>query len=262
MSVKNWVLIADDNLPFCSLCASLLESYGYEAITMSPDRALASVIAHLAPRVVVLNMVLQPGGAVMLLDSLRDATGRLPCHFIMLSPIDCAAIERKVLAAGADCCLLQPCDLDKLIARIISLAGPPSTGHSLPLFMKPEKLSLEQRAADLLNQLGIPAHVKGRLYLHTAIVQSLENPELLRSVTKQLYPAVARSHDASSAQVERSIRRAIAQAYSWGDPAAFAECFGSSLRLTNLAFIAGAVEFLCRQQGLSGQDVGWVAWHR
>ena len=65
---------------------------------------------------------------------------------------------------------------------------------------------LEIIISDIMHQIGVPAHIKGYRYLRYAIIKSIENPELMSSVTKVLYPSVAKEFGTTPSRVERAIR--------------------------------------------------------
>ncbi len=96
---------------------------------------------------------------------------------------------------------------------------------------------------DILHQIGVPAHIKGYHYLRRAILMVLENMELLGSVTKELYPAVARAYSTTPSRVERAIRHAIEVAWDRGDVEVLNSFFGYTIqntrgKPTNSEFIA------------------------
>ena len=96
---------------------------------------------------------------------------------------------------------------------------------------------------DVIHQLGVPAHIKGYHYLREAILSSIEDPELLESVTKLLYPTVAKRFDTTSSRVERAIRHAIEIAWDRGNLDTLNAFFGYTVNTckgkpTNSEFIA------------------------
>lgn len=50
--------------------------------------------------------------------------------------------------------------------------------------------------------MGIPAHIKGYMYLRTAIMKTYDNIDILGQVTKVLYPEIARNYNTTSSRVE------------------------------------------------------------
>ena len=68
---------------------------------------------------------------------------------------------------------------------------------------------LEIMITEILHQIGVPAHIKGYHYLREAILRTVKSPEFINSVTKLLYPTVAKAYQTTASRVERAIRHAI-----------------------------------------------------
>jgi sporulation transcription factor Spo0A len=97
--------------------------------------------------------------------------------------------------------------------------------------------------SDIMRQIGVPAHIKGYHYLRTAIKYCLDDSEMLSSVTKILYPSVAKKYKTTSSRVERAIRHAIEVAWDRGDVDVLSSYFGYTIQSergkpTNSEFIA------------------------
>ena len=106
-----------------------------------------------------------------------------------------------------------------------------------------QKLELEQDITDILHEIGIPAHIKGYMYLRTAILETFMNTDYLGQITKVLYPEIARRYMTTSSRVERAIRHAIEVAWTRGNIDAIDDIFGytisaSKAKPTNSEFIA------------------------
>lgn len=102
----------------------------------------------------------------------------------------------------------------------------------------------------MMLRLGMPAHLNGYHYLREGICMSLEDMELVGSVTKLLYPEIAKRYHTSSEKVERAIRSAIEVSWKRGDEKLFEEIFGYSrvhgkIRPTNSEFILGVSDRIC-----------------
>ena len=70
---------------------------------------------------------------------------------------------------------------------------------------------------EILHQIGVPAHIKGYQYLRDAIIMVIREPEMLNSITKILYPTIAKRNQTTPSRVERAIRHAIEVAWSRGN---------------------------------------------
>lgn len=102
---------------------------------------------------------------------------------------------------------------------------------------------LEKEITSTLHSLGIPAHIKGYQYLRYAILSCMEDPALISSITKLLYPAIAEKYSTTPSRVERAIRHAIEVAWSKGSMNALDNMFGYTVnsgkgKPTNSEFIA------------------------
>ena len=108
---------------------------------------------------------------------------------------------------------------------------------------------LEIMTTDIIRQLGIPAHIKGYWYLRYALILCTENNEMITSVTKTLYPAVAAKFKTASSGVDSNIRRAIEIAWDNKNEEVLRQYFGKTVltrtkKPTNAEFIASVSEML------------------
>ena len=150
------------------------------------------------------------------------------------------------MSAGASYFVLRPFNVSELaqnIVRLVNNKNSQSTG--LPVQGKTDKheISLEVTVTEILHQIGVPAHIKGYHYLRDSIIMSVEKPEIINAVTKQLYPSVAKKYETTSSRVERAIRHAIEVAWDRGDVDVLNSYFGYTIhngrgKPTNSEFIA------------------------
>ncbi|MBD5545298.1 MAG: sporulation transcription factor Spo0A [Lachnospiraceae bacterium] len=102
---------------------------------------------------------------------------------------------------------------------------------------------LEKDVTDMIHEIGVPAHIKGYQYLREAIMMSVEDIEMLNSITKILYPTIAKRFSTTPSRVERAIRHAIEVAWSRGKMETLESLFGYTINTgkgkpTNSEFIA------------------------
>lgn len=105
------------------------------------------------------------------------------------------------------------------------------------------KRDLEKDVTDMIHELGVPAHIKGYQYLREAIMMSVEDMDMLNSITKVLYPTIAKKFQTTPSRVERAIRHAIEVAWSRGRMETLDALFGYTINTgkgkpTNSEFIA------------------------
>lgn len=107
----------------------------------------------------------------------------------------------------------------------------------------PVQRDLEKDVTDMIHEIGVPAHIKGYQYLREAIMMSVEDIEMLSSITKILYPTIAKKFQTTPSRVERAIRHAIEVAWSRGRMETLDGLFGYTINTgkgkpTNSEFIA------------------------
>lgn len=102
---------------------------------------------------------------------------------------------------------------------------------------------LRKQITEIMIDMGVPAHLKGYHYLRTAIIITKQDMEVVGSVTKLLYPEIARIYKTTEQKVERAIRNAIEVSWERGNVKTFEDLFGYSVqsgqcRPTNSEYIA------------------------
>jgi two-component system response regulator (stage 0 sporulation protein A) len=139
----------------------------------------------------------------------------------------------------------------------IRITVPGSQGESLmeeggrflmepPITIKQEPAKehdLEQDVTDMIHEIGVPAHIKGYQYLREAIMMAVMDIDMLNSITKVLYPTIAKKFQTTPSRVERAIRHAIEVAWSRGRMETLDALFGYTVNTgkgkpTNSEFIA------------------------
>ena len=103
--------------------------------------------------------------------------------------------------------------------------------------------NIESDVTAIIHDVGVPAHIKGYQYLREAIIMSVNDTEMLNSITKILYPTIAKKYQTTSSRVERAIRHAIEVAWNRGRMDTIDELFGYTINAekgkpTNSEFIA------------------------
>ena len=106
-----------------------------------------------------------------------------------------------------------------------------------------KNFDLEQDVTDMIHEIGVPAHIKGYQYLREAIMMSVNDSEMMGSITKILYPTIAKKYQTTSSRVERAIRHAIEVAWNRGRVETLDDMFGYTINTgkgkpTNSEFIA------------------------
>lgn len=251
MGEKIKVLIGDDSAAFGVGCASQLRNNGFYVITR-PKNGLTvyeAVIAE-SPDVVIIDAVMPSLDAIGLIKKLNAAVaGRKP-YFIVTASYMNDFLEQQVMQAGASYYMLRPFDTEMLAERIKALFDIDGDYGGIPRMQGSRQPNLEMIVTDIIHRIGVPAHIKGYHYLREAIILSVGDKEMLESVTKLLYPAVAKRFSTTPSRVERAIRHAIEIAWDRGDLDVLNGYFGYTIstgkgKPTNSEFIALITDKIC-----------------
>lgn len=247
------VAIADDNERMLRLLGDIIESDDdLNVIGVARDGEEAyNVIKTKEPDVVLLDIVMPKLDGLGVLDRVNnDTTIKKHPTFIMISAIGQEKITEDAFNRGADYYIMKPFDNDMVLNRIKNIkssAGSRSTEvRKVNAYEKAKDLSernLEADVTEIIHEIGVPAHIKGYQYLRDAIVMSVNDMDMLNSITKILYPTIAKKYQTTSSRVERAIRHAIEVAWSRGKMDTIDEMFGYTIhngkgKPTNSEFIA------------------------
>lgn len=238
MENKVKILIAENN-EFGQNCVREFSSYGYNVVLTDKDGAqVLTKMKFEKPDVIIMDAFMLHIDALGVIKQIRDMKDAKKPLIIVLSSVDNMRFESEILNGGADYYFLKPVEADVIAQRISQLSGWNSSE-------KHEKNSndLEVVVSEIMHQIGVPAHIKGYQYLREAIILSVNNTEMMGSVTKLLYPTVAKTFKTTSSRVERAIRHAIEVAWDRGDVDVLSSYFGYTIQSsrgkpTNSEFIA------------------------
>ncbi|MGM0502637.1 MAG: sporulation transcription factor Spo0A [Bacillota bacterium] len=242
------VMLVDDNKEFCNLLEEFLnQQEGFKVITTANDGIEAlEKIEEFDFDVLVLDVIMPQLDGIGVLEEIQEKDIGKQFKVIMLTAFGQEDLTQQVVELGADYYILKPFDLDKLASRIKQVMDPTNGGSNRSYVIKTnnkQEVNVEERITEIMHNIGVPAHIKGYLYLREAIQMVIENIELLGAVTKKLYPAVAEEFDTTASRVERAIRHAIEVSWKNGNTKVINDIFGHSItsstgKPTNSQFIA------------------------
>lgn len=169
---------------------------------------------------------------------------KVPKCIVIATAFTSDKVMSKASELGADYFVSKPIDFENLQSIIDetrnSKYSPKTTNVVLP---KPNQIDLDTEITTLLHEIGVPAHIRGYLYIRESIKMVYYDIEILGSITKILYPEVAKKFNTTSSRVERAIRHAIEVAWIRGNIDAISEIFSYTIsyhksKPTNSEFIA------------------------
>jgi len=180
----------------------------FEFVGSSVDgRQVVEDVEKLQPDVLVMEVLLQNLDGFAVLESLKNMKDKCPKVFFV-SNLSHSGFVTKALQSGASYFMVKPVSPENLENRINEVLnnGIKREGNR----------ELDEKISNIFISIGIPAHIKGYQFLREAVKLAVEEPEIIGSITKRLYPTIAERFETSSSKVERGMRHAIEVAWNRG----------------------------------------------
>lgn len=252
--MNKWsVAIADDNERMVEILQGIVhqdEEFQIVGIARNGEEA-CQVIRDKEPDIVLLDIIMPKLDGLTVMERIGgDAKLQKKSEFIVISAIGQEKITEDAFLLGASYYIMKPFDHEVLLGRIQSLKTDRQKRRSevrkvaaYETKMAYIERNLETDVTNMIHEIGVPAHIKGYQYLRDAIMMAVEDMNMLNSITKILYPTIAKNHQTTPSRVERAIRHAIEVAWSRGKMDTIDELFGYTVSVgkgkpTNSEFIA------------------------
>ena len=249
------VVIADDNREFSKIVSQFISTQDeFEVVGIAKDGMEAlRIIDKVRPHILVLDIIMPHLDGLGVLERLNQSRDQYFPKVVVLSAVGQDSITQRAIELGASYYIVKPFDFNIFIDRlkqIYSMNFPSSNGdNDMPMMIKEEQSNnyrekdLETKITKIIQEIGIPAHIKGYLYIREAITMVIDDMDYLGAVTKELYPAVASKFSTTPSRVERAIRHAIEVAWNRGKIETLDRIFGYTVsnakgKPTNSEFIA------------------------
>lgn len=226
----------------------------FEVLGISADGAeTLSEIKKNTPDILLMDVMLPSLDGFALIENIQNSKSLIKKpKIVVVSSLTHEGFITKAMQLGVSYFMIKPVDEKILLDRlseiasldkpiITSIMSNENSGENIAAKYK-AKIT-EEKITNIFITVGIPAHIKGYHFLREAIKLAIETPEIINSITKKLYPAIAEKFDTSPSKVERAIRHAIEVAWNRGKIENINSLFGlrvynSNEKPTNGEFIA------------------------
>lgn len=219
--------------------------------------------------ILVIDLIMSKKDGISVLRELKENQISVN-HIICTTAFINELIISQIQNFKVDYLMMKPFQMSQLVEKLNIINGLQVVNKSNDSFAAVSlnddekerllKLELESEITSLLHEIGIPAHIKGYMYLRTAILETYLNVDFLGQITKVVYPEIARKYSTTSSRVERAIRHAIEVAWNRGNIDAIDDIFGytisaSKAKPTNSEFIAMISDKLRLEHRLKNKNV-------
>ncbi|RYM06007.1 sporulation transcription factor Spo0A [Sporolactobacillus sp. THM7-7] len=243
------VCLTDDNQELIRLIQEYLKTQeDIDVIgTAKNGQECIEMLKTVTPDVLLLDIIMPHLDGLGVLEQIHGNDDLPNPSVIMLTAFGQEDVTKKAVELGASYFILKPFDMANLANQIRQVADKrqPESGrlNRAPFRMPLRPHDLNASITNIIHEIGVPAHIKGYMYLREAISMVYHDIELLGSITKVLYPDIAKKYKTTPSRVERAIRHAIEVAWSRGNIDSISDLFGYTVSMsrakpTNSEFIA------------------------
>ncbi len=245
------VAVIDDNYVVREVLSEIVNSDSeLDLVGKAQDGEEAyRMIKEKQPDVVLLDIIMPKMDGLSIMEKIKsDNSMKKQPEFIIVSAIGNENITENAFHLGADYYIMKPFEREMVIDRIKNLRNMKmrirNDGRvNISEVLAEPVRNLEEDVTNMIHEIGVPAHIKGYQYLRDAIIMVVKDIDMLNSITKVLYPTIAKRHQTTPSRVERAIRHAIEVAWSRGKMDTIDELFGYTVhngkgKPTNSEFIA------------------------
>ncbi len=240
---KKTVFILQETKESAQTLAELFgKSEEFEVVGSSIDGINAiAMIADKKPRFLILDLVLSGYDGMSVIEKLKEM--KVQTKIIVLSALTSDSAISKAIKVGADYFMAKPINFVLLKERMLELEERMDVKDAGELF---HKVSLEEKISKIFINVGIPPHIKGYSFLREGVKMAVEDPEIINSITKKLYPMIGEKYSTTASKVERAIRHAIEVAWNRG-------------RIENINNILGVRAYIGAEKPTNGEFIALVA---
>jgi two-component system, response regulator, stage 0 sporulation protein A len=245
------IAIVDDNRELVKMMEMYFNNHPQIEVvaTASNGKICIKMLSEHTIDVLLLDIIMPHLDGLAVLEAMHKEDRHYNTQVIMLTAFGQEDVMKQAVDFGASYFMLKPFEFEQLEQKILHCAGQKVDTEKRKSILEPNPVAkLDQRQLDttitsIIKEIGVPAHIKGYSYLREAIQMVYYDIELLGSVTKILYPEIAKKFSTTPSRVERAIRHAIEVAWNRGSYENISELFGYTVhhmksKPTNSEFIA------------------------
>jgi sporulation transcription factor Spo0A len=224
-----------------SVSANLRNCDGINVIgSYNNDSSLYNTLKVTQLDILIIDLFLNGVDGINVIETIKNGKDfyHQPRHIIVITQFISNYVNNRLNQLNVDYVMMKPIDSKQLQQLVLGIASEQNIQSKSDY-----DSDLDTEITSILHEVGVPAHIKGYMYLREAISMVYNNVEILGSITKILYPEIATTYGTTSSRVERAIRHAIEIAWVRGNVDAISDIFSYTIsynksKPTNSEFIA------------------------
>ena len=230
------------------------ESDKFSLVGSSPNgEDVLNDLPLLKPDFLITEVLLSSFDGFEILEKLKSVMKNDMPKVIFVTNLSHSGFVTKAMNEGASYFMVKPVRPEILEERIFDLLSSDNVSSNAVKVNK----QLDEKISNIFISIGIPAHIKGYQFLREAVKLAVEKPEIIGSITKQLYPTIAERFETSSSKVERGMRHAIEVAWNRGKIENINSLFGLKIYNSNEKPTNGELIALIADKMIME---GWFIW--
>lgn len=217
--MKTRIMLVDDSTELLNEMSDYFNGREDFEVVATAENGVAALekFSTAQPDILLLDLVMPQMDGFGVMERLEMKNTKV----VILSALSQDTFISRAMALGAQYYMIKPVSLDNLADRLLEAVRNPAptpapAQNGISGVKSVKNRSMEEKITNIFITVGIPAHIKGYQFLREAIKMAIDNPEIINTITKRLYPEVARKFETSPSKVERAIRHAIEVAWNRG----------------------------------------------
>ncbi len=202
-----------------------------------------TLVAEKKPDFLITDIVLSGYDGISVVRKIKELG--LPVKIIVLSALMREEIITNVIEQGADYFMAKPYNFKVLSERMLEIYQEKNS-EAKRKSIEFHNVTLEEKISRIFINVGIPPHIKGYSFLREGVKMAVEEPEIINSITKRLYPSIGEKYKTTASKVERAIRHAIEVAWNRG-------------RIETINSILGVRAYVGAEKPTNGEFIALVA---
>ncbi len=201
-----------------------------------------SILQTIKPDFIITELVLSTYDGLSVISRIKEMG--INSKIIVLSALCSEDVVSLALSKGASYFMAKPFSFELLYRRMLDLTE--GTSERIGVLPTKRQTSLEEKISKIFINVGIPPHIKGYSFLREGVKMAVEEPDIINSITKKLYPKIGEKYSTSASKVERAIRHAIEVAWNRG-------------RIDTINSILGVRAYVGAEKPTNGEFIALVA---